>query len=297
MNRVAQLPLPAFFAALGAVGLLSAMDAAVKTLVLALGIFSTMLWRSLASLLLSSLLYLPRRRAWPTRTVLRIHLLRGLTMAVMAFLFFWGLGRVPMAQAISLTFIAPLIALVLAAATLGETIGPRTVAGALLALAGVGVIMLGELRADLGREALLGSGAIILSALCYAVNIVLMRTQAMAARPLEISFFQNLVVAGCMVAALPLAGGVVPPHGQWPAIAIASVLSIAGALLFAWAYARAEAGYLAVTEYSGFVWASLFGWLVFGERVAAATLAGAVLIVAGCWVAARREKRVPELAA
>jgi hypothetical protein len=29
-----------------------------------------------------------------------------------------------------------------------------------------------------------------------------------------------------------------------------------GGLLFSWAYARAEAGYLAVTEYSGFLWAS-----------------------------------------
>lgn len=296
MNRVAQVPLPAFAAALAAVGVLSAMDAVMKGLVIALGIMATMTWRSLVGLICSSLLYLPGRTAWPTREVLRIHLFRGVIIAVMGFLFFWGLARVPMAQAIALTFIAPLIALVLAAFTLHERVGPRTVSGSLLAFGGVGVIMLGQLNADLGARALVGSGAIILSALCYAVNIVLMRTQAMAAKPLEISFFQNLVLSACMLAALAFAGGVGFPRGQWLPLLLASLLSIAGSLCFSWAYARAPAGYLAVTEYSGFMWAGLFGWLVFREPVAPATLAGAALIVAGCWVAARRGDPVPELA-
>ena len=62
-------------------------------------------------------------------------------------------------------------------------------------------------------------------------------------------------------------------------------MSTGGGLLFSWAYARAEAGYLAVTEYSGFLWASALGWLIFRERVSLYTLAGAVLIVGGCLIA------------
>ena len=62
------------------------------------------------------MLYLPRRRPWPSRTTLRVHITRGIVVTVMAGLFFWGIGRVPLAQAIALTFIAPLIALLLAAA-------------------------------------------------------------------------------------------------------------------------------------------------------------------------------------
>lgn len=297
MTRVLQRPLPAFATALAAVGLLSAMDAAVKTLVIALGIVATMVWRSLASVLLASFLYLPRRAAWPRPAVLRIHLFRGVVSAVMAVLFFWGLARVPMAQAIALTFIAPLIALVLAAAALGERIGPRTAAGSLLAFGGVLVILLGELHAALGREALVGSAAILCSALCYAINIVLMRSQALAAGPLEISFFQNLVVAFCMLCLIPFNGPVALPHGEVPVVLLAAILGTAGTLLFAWAYARAQAGYLAVTEYSGFVWASLFGWLVFRETVAPATLAGATLIILGCWLAARPSGPIPEIAA
>ena len=41
--------------------------------------------------------------------------------------------------------------------------------------------------------------AILFSALCYAVNIVLMRAQAMAARPPEITFFQNGTIAALML--------------------------------------------------------------------------------------------------
>ena len=41
-------------------------------------------------------------------------------------------------------------------------------------------------------------------------------------------------------------------------------------------------------EYSAFVWAALFGWLFFSERVGLPTLAGAALIVIGCWITAPR---------
>ena len=54
------------------------------------------------------------------------------------------------------------------------------------------VIVLGQAHAKLGDGVLLGTAAIIGSALCYAVNIVLMRRQALAAKPLEINFFQSL---------------------------------------------------------------------------------------------------------
>ena len=54
MNRVAQHPVQAFAAALAAVGVLSIMDAVMKALVLAIGIFAVSVWRSLANLVLAS---------------------------------------------------------------------------------------------------------------------------------------------------------------------------------------------------------------------------------------------------
>jgi S-adenosylmethionine uptake transporter len=293
VSRVAQHPFQGFLAALGAVALLSIMDALMKHLVLAIGLVAVSLWRSAVNLAFSSLLYLPRREPWPSRATLRIHLMRSTIVMIMAALFFWGIGRVPLAQALALTFVAPLLAVLLAAFTLGERVGTASIAGSGAAFAGVIVIVIGQARAHAAPEVLLGLSAIVASALCYAVNIVLMRKQALAAKPLEINFFQSLVVMALWLLVMPIFGVPIWPGGQSPWIILAAAFSTSGTLLFAWGYARAPASYLAVTEYSGFLWAALMGWLVFGETVSVYTLAGAVLIVGGCLVAARRSPALP----
>ena len=278
----------------GSIGIatFSGMDAVMKGLVIALGIYPTMLWRMWSGVALSGVLF-AARPIWPARSTMRIHLVRGILTVVMAMLFFWGLARVPIAQAIALAFIAPLFSLFLAAAFLGETIGRKTIFASLIAFAGVVLIFTGQARADLGHDALLGSLAILASAICYAVNIILMRSQAMVAGPIEIAFFQNLIVAVALLIAWPLFGGAaLPPAHQRPFILLAAFLSTTSQLLLSWAYARAEASYLAATEYTSFLWAMLFGWLVFRESVSPFTLAGAALIVAGCFLAARRPQDV-----
>ena len=293
MNRVAQHPLRGFLAALGAVAVLSIMDAVMKHLVLVIGIVAVSIWRSAANLTLSALLYLPRRTTWPDTRTLRVHVIRGIDVTVMAAFFFWGIGRVPLAQGIALTFIAPLIALLLAALFLDEQIGRRSIAGSVAAFVGVIVIVIGQARANVRSDVLLGIAAIIGSALCYAGNIVLMRRQALAAEPLEINFFQCVTVMAMWLLAIPLVGIPAWLHDQWIWVIVASLLSTAGTLLFAWGYARGPASYLAATEYSGFLWASLMGWLVFSEHVSLYTLSGAILIVAGCVVAARGKVAAP----
>jgi S-adenosylmethionine uptake transporter len=293
VNRVAQHPLQGFLAALGAVAVLSIMDALMKHLVLVIGIVAVSIWRAAANLSLGSLLYLPRRKQWPSARTLRIHVSRGVVVTVMAFLFFWGLGRIPLAQAIALTFIAPLMAMILAAWLLKERIGRRSIAGAVAAFGGVLIIVFGQASARPGPEVLLGTLAILGSALTYAVNIVMMRQQALAAEPLEINFFGTATVMALWLLALPLAGIPAWPAQQWLWILVAALLSTAGSLLFAWGYARGPASYLAVTEYSGFLWASALGWLIFHEKVSAYTLSGAVLIVGGCLIAAGGKPPVP----
>ena len=281
---------PAFAFAVGVLGiaLFSGMDAVMKGLVLAIGAYTTMFWRNLVGIGISGLLYLPKRRGWPAWPTMRIHVARGVLSTAMGFLFFWGLGRVPLAQAIALAFIAPLIALYLAAVLLKESVGGRTIGGSLIAFGGVLVIFVGQARADLGGEALIGSFAVLVSAALYALNIVIMRAQALVAEPLEITFFQSVIVTLTLTLGIPLLGIAAPPSVQWPWILFAAILAISSMLLLSWAYARAEASYLATTEYTAFLWAALFGWLVFAEPLSPFTFAGAMLIVGGCIVAARK---------
>ncbi|QNM82185.1 DMT family transporter [Sphingomonas sabuli] len=290
MDRVPQQPLLAFAAAIVAVGFLSAMDAAMKSVSLDHGALSALAWRALIAVPVVALPYFLTRRDRPTSAALRYHFIRGALMVPMSLTFFWGLKFVPMAQAIALAFIAPLIALILAGVLLKETIGPRIVAGSILAFAGVLSILAGQAQAALGRDALWGSLAILFSAVLYAFNIVLMRRQSQSAAPLEIAFFYFAIAgAGFWLVAIPLG----PP--SFPAssavdLLLATGLSILGMLGLAWAYARAGAGYLSASEYSGFLWAALFGFLIFGEIPSPWTVAGAAAIIAGCWVAARPER-------
>jgi len=271
------------------IAVFSCMDALMKHLVLAAGVYTTLLWRSAASTLLSGALYAAARPRLPTAAALRVHAQRGGVSTLMTVAFFWGLARVPMAQAVALTFIAPLLAIFLAALVLHEPLRPRTLAASGIALGGVVVILLGQWHAALGPRALRGSAAILVSALCYAVNIVLMRRQALLAGPLEVAFSQSLIVGLLLAAAAPFMplNPAAAPHAAL--IALAAALAVISLLLLAWAYARGEASRLSAGEYTAFLWASLLGWLVFHEPLTTPTLAGAALIVAGCAVAAGRQ--------
>jgi S-adenosylmethionine uptake transporter len=231
---------------------------------------------------------------WPERAVLRIHLIRGVVVAAMAFLFFFSLTRLPMAQALAISFVAPLIALFLASVLLGERVGSRAVIGAVLALVGVGVILAGKIwRESMGDGAAIGIAAVLGSAVLYAWNLILQRQQALVAKPLEVATFQNGMTFLVLLGFAPFFAEW-PQGGEWRDIVASALLSVTGALLFTWGYARAETQRLAPLEYSGFLWAALFGWLFFREAVTSATIAGAVLIVAGCWIATRGKVPEPE---
>lgn len=275
------------------IALFSIMDAVMKHLVVEIGTYNALVWRNGTGALIAGIFFFAARQRWPGGAAMRIHLTRGLVGTVMALLFFWGLGRVPLAQAIALAFIAPLIALFLAAILLKERIERRAVFASALGVAGVLVIFAGQAEADLGREALLGSLAILASACLYAYNIILMRQQAQVARPLEVAFFMSGITALALALAAPVLA-VVPAAEHWPAILAGAVLAFGSLLLLAWAYARAQAQHLAPVEYTSFIWAALLGWLVFGESVSWFTLAGAALIVAACLIAAGR--RAPDVA-
>ena len=280
-------PVVPFLIACAGIATYSAMDVLMKGLSIDIGAYNAVLWRTGAGTLLAGALYLGARPKWPDRTTMRIHAWRSLFVAGMALSFFWALARLPIAEAIALAFVAPLMALYMAAIFLGEKIGPRSIAASLLGLAGVIVIVAGKLGGDYSDEALLAVGAVFLSAIFYAYNLILARRQAKMAEPMEIAFFQNFFVAAILALGAPWFLDV-PAATQAPNIVGAALLATTSLLLLSWAYARAETQILATTEYTGFLWAMLFGWFFFEEPVTLPTLTGAVLIVAACLIVARK---------
>ena len=281
-------PVIPFLIACAGIATFSAMDVLMKGLSIDIGAYNAVLWRTGAGTILSGAIYFASRPAMPDRATLRIHAIRSLFVAGMAVSFFWALARLPMAEAIAIAFIAPLATLYMAAIFLGEKIGPRSIIASVLGIPGVLVIVAGKLgRGDYAPEALWAVGAVVASALLYAYNLILARRQAKMAEPMEIAFFQNGFVALILALGAPwfLA---VPGSDQAIPLVGAAFLAVTSLLLLSWAYARAEAQILATTEYTGFLWAMLFGWMFFDEAVTWPTIVGAVLIVVGCLIVARK---------
>lgn len=281
-------PRPAipFLVACAGIATFSLMDAAMKDIALALGAFNAVMWRNSLGALFMGLIFVGTRQPWPAAAVLKLHLWRSIVVSVMAVSFFWSITQLPLAEAIGLSFVAPVIALYLAAVLLGEKIGREAIFASVAGIAGVAVILAGRLSGDYSIAQLWGVAAVLFSAVVFAYNLILARQQAQLAGPIEIAFFQNLFVAATLSLVAPWFLNPMPLD-KAPMLAGAALLATISLLLLSWAYARAQAQILIPVEYTGFVWAALFGWLFFAEPLTWPVLLGTLCIVCGSLIAAR----------
>lgn len=285
-----------FIAVTFGIALFSVMDGLMKNASIAVGAYNAMLFRSLIGTALMFPLWKLRGGVWPDAGAMKLHALRGAVSGGMATTFFWGLVRVPMAEGIALSFIAPLIALYLAAVLLGETIGRRAILASLLGLAGVVVIGAARIgEQDFSDDAAWGIGAILLSAVLYAFNLILQRKQALMSGPTEVALFQTVFVALFLGLAAPWLAAV-PGARALLAIGAGAVLAMISLMVISWGYGRAETQVLLPIEYTAFIWAAIIGWFMFAEPVTVPTVIGVVLIVIGCWIAAPRKEHIEQTA-
>ena len=282
--------LPVAMTVLG-IALFSVMDALMKRASMTGGVYSALFLRSMLGAAVLGPVWLLGGGRWPKASTVRLHALRGFLQAGAAASFFWGVVRTPLAEGIALSFIAPLVALLLAAVLLGEKIRREAILASVFGLGGVVVIGAARIAdTHASSDAGWGVAAILLSALFYAWNLVLQRKQAQLATPLEVALFQNLFITVFMAPLAPLLWHTPAASGMADIVG-AAVLASTSLMLLAWAYARAEAQALVPIEYTAFVWSALMGWLWFAEAVTGATLAGLGLIIVGVWLGTRSSQQ------
>ena len=279
---------PVFLAALGVL-LFSLLHAVMKAQAIAMGTYSAMFWRMAFGMLFAFLLLFPRVQV---RTIsgpaLKIHMLRAALTTLMTYLFFFSLTRIPLAQAIGLSFIAPIISLFLAAPLLGERIQSNAKIAATLGFMGAVVVVGSELLSIDASSDLLGLSAVLVFALLYALYLILQRKHSLMASPLEIVFYQNIMVFGMLLLGAPFFVSLPANKAQWGGAALAAAFAMGSLALMSMAYRRAEIQKLTSIEYTAFIWGALFGWLFFAEGLSVQTLLGTGLIVAGCLANLRR---------
>jgi S-adenosylmethionine uptake transporter len=202
--------------------------------------------------------------------------------------FFFALARLPLADAIALSFISPVLTALFGVLLLGERLDWRIALALAGGFAGMLLIVGGGLgSAEPTYDVLIGAAAVILSAVGYALNIILLRHRATRDPLSQIVLFQNLGPA--VILALPTAWVWLPPTwSDYALFALLGTLGVTAHTMLAHAFARVEAARLAPVAYVTLVWGILFGLLLFGEVPGLATLAGAVLIVVATMAGQRR---------
>jgi S-adenosylmethionine uptake transporter len=208
--------------------------------------------------------------------------------------FFFALARLPLADAIALSFIAPVLTALLGASLLGERLDWRIGVALATGLAGMLMIVGGKMGgAGLDRDAAIGVAAVIVSAIGYALNVVVLRHRATRDPLSQIVLFQNLGPA--LLLAIPVLWAWTPlTLGDAALFALLGAIGVTAHAMLVHAFARIEAARLAPVGYVTLVWGVLFGLLLFAEVPGLATLAGAGLIVLGTVLTQRRKTGPPQ---
>lgn len=262
---------------------LSIMDALIKHLTADFGALQISMMRYLVG----SIVALPF--AWTilrdglSLQSIRANSLRGLVMIFTAICFFFALGRLPLAVAVTMAFTAPLWMIVMSHFLLNEPVTRRASAAVLLGFVGVLVMVFGGNSSGGTVEALdpAGVGAALCASFGYALAMVLLRKQS-AHDAIGVLVFVPSTVGFLIVAPFGLA--TFEPLGNDAILqfALIGTLGTIGHLFMSWAFSNAPATRLAPFEYTTFMWAALFGFLFFDEIPGPALLVGAVLIIGGC---------------
>lgn len=219
---------------------------------------------------------------WPKRP--RLQVLRGVMLLGSAVFFVTGLSRLQIAEASAISFVSPAFITALSIPFLGEVVGMRRWAAVLAGLAGVLIVI----RPGSGT---LQSAAIypVLSAMCWAVTIIVTRRMGTLDRTETTLFWSALV--GLLLLTVLLPFDFVPlTLGQVGMGALIGLAASTGQYLLILAYRRTAASLLAPFSYAQLLSSTLLGYVVFGAVPDGMTFLGAGIIVASGLYTVHRER-------
>lgn len=300
---------------MGASCFFSINDSSIKFLSGGYALHEIVLIRSLIGMAVMLAIILPSRgglTAFRTRR-LGMHLVRGGFVVTSNFCFFLGLAAMPIADAVALFFIAPLMITALSVPMLGEKVGLRRWAAVGVGL--IGVIVMLRPGEGLFHPAMLLP---LFAAFCYAMLHMLTRRMGATESAVTLTLYvQMTFIAVCIVSGLALGHGSFanqsdaslafltrawewPAWADWPILVLIGCASAMGALLITHAYRSCEAGLVAPFEYISMPLAIFFGLVIFGEWPEPMAWVGIALICGAglytVWRETRANPAAPPLA-
>ena len=203
------------------------------------------------------------------------HLLRTLLATGAMFGFFYGLSRMPLVDALTLGYTAPLMVTALSVPMLGEHVGWRRWIAVTVGFIGV----LTMLQPGVG-EVSFASIAVLFAAFCYACMAITARKLSSTESSYALSVY---VIAGPMLVSLGMLGRgawQVPDSGGWLLFTLAGACSVIAWIGLIGGYRRAPPALLAPFEYIALIGGAIAGYLIWDEVPDRWVALGATVIIA-----------------
>lgn len=220
-----------------------------------------------------------------------LQIIRGGLLLVSTIFFFAAIAVMPIADALALVFISPILVTALSPVLLGEHVGVRRWSAVIVGFLGALIIVRPGLVAIHGGTLLaIGAGV------SYALYIIATRKLSGSAPPLVTLAFTAVLGAVVMSVAVPF-HWTTPGGADLALMAGMGVCAAIGHYMIIKAFEYAPASVLAPFGYSEIVMATVVGFVAFGDFPDAWTWAGvAVIILSGIYISLR-ERTAPAPAA
>ncbi|MCF8168255.1 MAG: DMT family transporter [Rhodoferax sp.] len=258
-----------------AVGFFSLMDAVMKALGTHYPPMQVAALRGLSAMPLVCAYVVVRGQ---TADLLRIrwtlHLLRGVMSVAMLSLFAYALHALPLTEAYTLFFIAPLLITLLSIPVLKETVRPVHWAAIFLGFVGVLIAMRpnGDSFMSLGSLAVLGAAGL------YAISAITARILSRTDSSVNMVFWTTLMMAvGAGLLAWPKWVPIEADH--WPLIAALATTGFLGGLAIVDAFHHGKASVVAPFEYTALAWGIGLDWALWRTAPDLYTLLGGAIII------------------
>ena len=269
-----------------AVGALSLMDAGIKILTPHYSPFQIAAIRGLSALPFI-IVWVGLRGGYSQLLRVRfgLHVVRAVLGTVMLATFAFALRRLPLAEAYSIFFVAPLLITALAVVILKEQVDwTRWLA---IAVGFLGVIIV--LRPTGSHTLTIPGLAVLACALGYALSAIIIRVLGRTDSTESMMFWlMALVGIGGTLIALPNWRPIQSAH--WPVIAGIAVTGSLGQLTLTHAFKIGEASFIAPFEYTALAWGVSLDWFIWKTVPAPVTILGAFVIIASGLYLVRRER-------
>jgi drug/metabolite transporter (DMT)-like permease len=275
-----------------AMAALSVMDATMKQLVGHYSPIQVAALRGLVSLPFVIAWVYFRERSFATlfRVRWRWHLARGVLAVVMLTSFIYAISGMPLSEAYTLFFVAPLMITALSVPLLKETVDLRRWLAVLVGFGGVLIV----LRPGFVAMDLL-SVAVLVGATCYALNAISLRILGRTDSTAAMSFwFVAMVAVGAGALALPDWQPVRSSDALW-LIGMGATGAL-GQLLITEAFKCAPVSIIAPFEYSTLFWGVLLDLVLWGDLPGPLVFVGAAVIVGSGLYLIHRERQPPIIA-